>query len=293
MLWRARLNLPDRPGTLATLAQECGDAGINIMGVQVFPGIDTVTDELVLEVPEGLGQVEIAEVVERSGATAVTLHRCTEAALLDQPTLYVQAARAILDQPSRFPEVAARLFDGEADPGPDARLDVMEMTVGDVVVQVRREAPFTAFEHARGAAIAELVSDVLQGAPAAHTASSGRLGEGVRPSYVVRGLSVLALVDGATVGRGLLMDSPEPGARRLELEVDPQWRRRGVASRLLVEVARVAHDHGDDELTLETSAENRAVLPMVLGCGLRCRIRLVGSRLHVRVPVRHLEPSRL
>ena len=38
---------------------------------------------------------------------------------------------------------------------------------------------------------------MLQGAPAAHTASSGRLGEGVRPSYVVRGLSVLALVDGA------------------------------------------------------------------------------------------------
>ena len=36
------------------------------------------------------------------------------------------------------------------------------MTVGDVQVQVRRTAPFTATEHARGAAMADLVSDVLR-----------------------------------------------------------------------------------------------------------------------------------
>ena len=35
------------------------------------------------------------------------------------------------------------------------------MTVGDVQVQVRRTAPFTATEHARGAALADLVTDVL------------------------------------------------------------------------------------------------------------------------------------
>ena len=53
MLWRARLTLPDRPGALATLASECGAAGVNILGLQVFPGIESVTDELVLEVPHG------------------------------------------------------------------------------------------------------------------------------------------------------------------------------------------------------------------------------------------------
>ena len=41
---------------------------------------------------------------------------CTEQALVDQPTRFVQAARMILDQPARFPEIVAHLFDAEADP---------------------------------------------------------------------------------------------------------------------------------------------------------------------------------
>ena len=109
---------------------------------------------------------------------SVSAAPCTEAALTDQPTRYVQAARAILAQPASFPEVVARLFDAEADPA-DVRLapvqDVMDMTVGDVQVQVRRTAPFTATEHARGAAMADLVSDVLErGREAAMSPSAGR-----------------------------------------------------------------------------------------------------------------------
>ena len=46
--------------------------------------------------------------------------RCTEAALTDQPTRYVQAARAIVDRPMSFPEVVARLFDAEAEPPAEA-----------------------------------------------------------------------------------------------------------------------------------------------------------------------------
>ena len=133
MLWRVRLTLPDRPGALATLASECGAAGVNILGLQVFPGIDTVTDELVLEVPGGWDVDDIASLVERAGAHAVVSHPCTEAALVDQPARYVAAARTILAQPARFPEVVAQLFDAEADPietGVDH--DSMEMTVSDV-----------------------------------------------------------------------------------------------------------------------------------------------------------------
>ena len=51
MLWRVRAALPDRPGALAALAQECGKASVNIVGLQVFPGGDRVTDELVLSAP--------------------------------------------------------------------------------------------------------------------------------------------------------------------------------------------------------------------------------------------------
>ena len=47
---------------------------------------------------------------------------------------------------------------------------------------------------------------------------------------------------------------------------------------------------GADELVLVTESDNAAVLPMVLGAGLRGRIRMAGGELTVRVPVRDLRP---
>ena len=94
------------------------------------------------------------------------------------------------------------------------------------------------------------------------------------------------------MGRAVLGDLVAPGCRRLMLEVDPAWRRRGIGSRLLLEGARAAARLGDDELVLMTSADNQAVLPMVLGSGLRGRIRMSGDVLSVRVPLRDLEASR-
>ena len=132
MLWRVRTALPDRPGALAVLAQNCGAAGVNILGLQIFPDMGSVTDELVLRTPADWGSPEIGRLVELSGGRAISSTRCTEAALTDQPTRFVQASRAVLAQPASFPAVVAQLFDAEADPvegeeGPAQ--DVMEMTV--------------------------------------------------------------------------------------------------------------------------------------------------------------------
>ena len=295
MLWRARLRLPDRPGALATLASECGVAGVNILGLQVFPGIDAVTDELVLEVPPGWGGADIADLVERAGAESVVSHPCTEAALVDQPARYVAAARTILAHPARFPEVVARLFDAEAEPLEDGvDHDSMELTVGDVSVQVHRRAPFTASEHARGAGLAELVTDVLdRGREAVASAPPDRrLGTGTTPEVIASSHEVSARVDGTTIGRAVLAEMVSPGARHLHLEVDPAWGRRGIGSRLLLEAARAAAVLGDDELVLVTGADNQAVLPMVLGSGLRGRIRMSGDVLTVRVPLRDLTRAR-
>jgi GNAT superfamily N-acetyltransferase len=298
MLWKARISLPDRPGTLAELARECGESGVNILGLQVFPGIDAVTDELVLEVPDGWTIVDLADLVERAGAGFVGANPCDEAALVDQPARYVRAARTMLVQPARFPEVVARLFDAEPEPldaiGPGAMHDSMDLVVGDVVVQVHRAAPFTATEHARGTALAELVSDVMERSRAAVDAASPgrRLGTGVTPDYVASTHAVSALVQGTLVGRAVLAEATRPGMRRLALEVDPAWRRRGVGVRLLLEAAHVASRLGDEELVLVTRADNQAVLPMVLGAGLRGRIRLSGEELTVRVPLRDLTRPR-
>lgn len=289
------MTMPDRPGALATLAKECGVAGVNILAMQVFPGVESVTDDFVLEVPDHWESGDVGALVERAGAREVASHQCTEQALNDQPSRYVEAARTILAQPARFPEVVAALFDADVDLDQSdgaVPTDVMEMTVSDVSVQVHRVAPFTATEHVRAAAMAGLVSDVLARSEVATPGPGRRLGTGTTPDYVTTSHAVTADVDGTAVGRAVLGDLLAAGSRQLTLEVDPAWRRRGIGSRLLIEGARIAARLGDDELVLMTSADNQAVLPMVLGSGLRGRIRMSGDVLSVRVPLRDLEASR-
>ena len=295
MLWRVRTTLPDRPGALAALAASCGEAGANILGLQIFPGVESVTDELVLRTPGGWGEPEIAELLERSGGHSVSAAPCTEAALMDQPTRYVQAARSILAQPMSFPEVVARLFDAESDPtGSAPAQDVMDMVVGDVQVQVRRTAPFTATEHARGSAMAELVSDVLERSRGVvASGSSRRVGAGANPDFVVARDTVTAVVDEASVG--LAEVGPRGDAEDVwpvSLRVDPGWQRRGIGTRLLVDAARLASGLGAAEIVLTTRPDNQAVLPMVMAAGLRGRIRMAADTLTVRIPVRDLKPHR-
>lgn len=280
MLWRVRTNLPDRPGALALLAERCGLADINILGLQIFPGVAAVTDELVLRAPEEWTPERLVRLVEEAGGTAVSVLRASEAALSDQPTRYVQAARELVARPESFPDVVGRLFDATGEG------DLMELAVGDVQVQLRRATAFTATEHARGAAMAALVSEVLARAP-----QPVRPPADGSPAYVVDGDTVSAVVDGVVVGSAVLGAAAD-GAVPLDLEVTQDWRRRGVGTRLLLDAGRVAQERGADEVVLAAAADNQAVLPMVLAAGLRGRIRLAGDRLTVRVPVRELRPLR-
>ena len=292
MLWRVRTTLADRPGALAGLATACGSAGVNILGLQVFPGIDRVTDELVLRAPDGWDLTRLAGLVERAGGTRVSVLPCTEAALSDQPTRYVLAARSILSEPASFPDVVAKLFDAETDTsGADltAVMDSMDLEIGDVVVQLRRTAPFTAAEHARGTALAELVADVLAAAAVTEAPEPQDLSGGQDPVFEVDEGEVRAAVRGVVVGRATwLVDAAH--AWHVELAVDPAWRRRGIGSRLLLETARAARSAEADEIVVRTTADNPAVLPLVLGTGLRGRIRMGSDDLTVWIPVRRLQP---
>ncbi len=163
----------------------------------------------------------------------------------------------------------------------------MELTVGDVQVQLRRETPFTATEHARGAAMAALVTEVLTRAPReVRPAADGSL------SYTVGDDRVSAVVDGVVVGSATLAPPTPEGAVPVDLEVLLDFRRRGVGTRLLLDAGRLARERGADELVLVTEADNPAVLPLVLSAGLRGRIRMAGDQLTVRVPVRELRPVR-
>jgi ribosomal protein S18 acetylase RimI-like enzyme len=160
---------------------------------------------------------------------------------------------------------------------------------------VRRAAAFTATEHARGAAMAALVTDVLARAasPGIRGEASGRrVGGGAPPAYAVEGDSVAARIDDVVVGRATLQATEEPGVLAIGLGVDPAWQRRGIGSRLLVDAARLALAKGADEILLTTRSDNQAALPMVLAAGLRGRIRMAGDQLTVRIAVRELKPLR-
>ncbi|QBR92149.1 GNAT family N-acetyltransferase [Nocardioides euryhalodurans] len=290
MLWRVRTTLHDRPGALADLASGCGRAGVNILGLQIFPGVDRVTDELVLRTPEGWGLGDLVALVESAGGTSVSALPCTEAALGDQPTRYVVAARSILEAPASFPDVAARLFDAEPDAAGEG--DLMDLEVDDVSVQLRRTAAFTGTELARGAALAALVTEVLHQRHAPRRDPDAV--EESATTYVVAVGRVSALVDGAPVGDASWhrVEGEEPAACRLELAVDPAWRRRGIGSGLLREAALAAFAEGVEELVVRTAADNQAVLPLVLGTGMRGRIRMAADELTVRIPIRQLSGAR-
>lgn len=283
MLWRVRAGLPDRPGALAELAAACGRAGVNIQTVQVFPGDATVTDELVLQVPQGWTQERLRELVDGAGGETVSAVPVTTAALEDQPTRYVQAVRAIVAQPATFPDVAAHLFDADVAPS-TGHEDVLEMTVGgSATIQIRRDTPFTATERDRAAALAELVGEVLdaQAAPAPHQPGTGD------PDFVTTGAVVSALADGKVAGRAEYTpagDGPWP----VDLWVDPAWHRRGVGTRLLADVARAARSAGAEEIVLTAPSDTKAVLPMVLAAGMRGRIRMAGDTLTVRIAITDL-----
>jgi len=169
VLWRLRTTLSDRPGALAALAARCGEQGVNILALQIFPGLDGVTDELVLRAPDKWRMPQVAELVEGAGGRRVTLSPCTEHALVDGPTRYLQAARLLLARPDDLGEILAGLLDAEVTSAGALDLssvqDVIELDVAGQPVAVRRTAPFTPTERARAAAFAELAAD-LPTAPA-------------------------------------------------------------------------------------------------------------------------------
>ncbi|WP_322921197.1 GNAT family N-acetyltransferase [Nocardioides renjunii] len=289
MLWRVRTTLADRPGALAELAAACGDAGVNILGLHVFPGVDRVTDELVLRTPGDWDLADLAGLVERAGGSRVSVLPCTEAALSDQPTRYVLAARSILAEPTTFPDVVAQLFDAEAQPAEsdlDPALGGMDLEIGEVLVQLRRTAPFTAAEHARGTALAELVTDVLAAARSSSRSADVPVQHGP-PTFDASPGAVRAWVGEVVVGSAT-WEVDEASAWHLDLRVDPVWRRQGIGSRLLLEAARAARAGGASEIVVRTAADNPAVLPLVLGTNLRGRIRMGSDELTVRIPVRQL-----
>jgi GNAT superfamily N-acetyltransferase len=199
MFYRVRASLHERPGALALLAARCGEAGLNILGLQIFPDLGRVTDELVISAPEDWTATAVSDLVSGAGGDEVSVEPCTTHDLLDQPTRWLAAAQDVVADPELLPAMLEKLLG----PHPEK---------------------WSATEHARAEALRSLAQDV--GAPQRSDTVE----------YDETGSGVLARIGGHVVGAAAFAEERDltvevaPAWRRLGIGTGLLTRAVGLAA---------------------------------------------------------------
>jgi GNAT superfamily N-acetyltransferase/alkylhydroperoxidase family enzyme len=226
-LWRVHVELEDRPGRLGELATAVGEAGCNIISLHVVgePADDgSVTDELLVRVPEPVDPGGLVTAVEAAGIPCTLLVRADATELADAATTALALARMVAADPGSAPRAVAtmlraRLVD-PADVGPTTHTHLHSLRVGAQQLHLGRAWPFTATELSRAAALLELAAQLALRPPA-------------RASHEHRGL---LLRDGSEVRLRDATASDGPLVAALHARCSPQTRR----SRFLSPTPRLA-----------------------------------------------------
>lgn len=328
MLWRVRTTLLDRPGILADIALACGRAGVNILGLQVFPTRPHVTDELVVSGPDGWTDVMIAELFTTAGGTDVSATRVSDASLTDAPTRYLRGVHEVLEEGRDVTEVLHELLETEPP-------DVADYTGHDTLALKRRDGTelvvsravaFTDVERARAQALLSLVNDagadVPLLAPSARDAVPVVRQAGLSDIEAVSALhercSIETLYERYQVP--LKMPMTTRMARRLvvptdgvalvvqvgrdvvghgvleqvdetwtfQLIVEDAWQRQGLGTRLMKLAAGHAKQQGATRLTFVTAGSNDRLLRAVGRAGFVARVERHDGNVHITVPLREV-----
>ena len=243
MFYRVRASLHERPGALALLAARCGDAGLNILGLQIFPDLGRVTDELVISAPEDWTAKAVADLVSGAGGDEVSVEPCTTHDLIDQPTRWLAAAQDVVADPELLPALLDKLLG----PHPEK---------------------WSATEHSR----AEALRSLAQGVGASGPQHSDSV------EYDETGNGVLARIGGHVVGAASF-----DGEHDLTVEVAPAWRRLGIGTALLTHAVTLAASGGIDELVLAAPAGDEGFVTWLLHAGVRARMKSVDGMVQARV----------
>ncbi len=330
MKWRVRTTMPDRPGVLAAVASACGDAGLNIVSMQVFPTSPRVTDELVVQAPPGWDDLQVAALFERAGGEDVVVVRLGEDSLADPTTSYLDAIRQVLDEGRPVEDVLGSLLGTEPPDVADySGHDVLDLTRRNgTTLRISRAFPFTPVERARAQALVSLLGDA--GADVPLIAPSALSDAPLVRETSLADIDAVAALHGrcsvATLYRRyetpLRMPVATRFARRLVLPeagiglavqvgldlvghgvlekadegwtlqmlVEDAWQGRGLGTLLLKYAAGRAKASGADQLTLLSGRGNDTLLRTVGNAGFVARVERHEGRVHVTVPLRSVRP---
>jgi len=259
MFFRVRASLTERPGALALLATRCGEAGLNILGLQIFPDLGRVTDEMVLSTPESWTARAVAELVSGAGGDEVSVEPCATHDLIDQPTRWLTAAYDVVADPALLPAVLDKLLG----PHPEK---------------------WSATEHSRAAALCSLAQPMTESVDQRATPAGSAPVE-----YDETAGGVVARIGGHVVGAAAFAPTER---RELTIEVAPAWRRFGIGTQLLTRSASQAAAAGADEIVLVAPAEDEGNVSMVRSAGLRARIKVSEGMLQATIVVTGVHRSR-
>lgn len=250
MFFRIRTRLPDTAGALATLAGSLAETEVNILALQIYPDLGTVTDDLVVEAPDALSPSRLIELVESTGGSEVTVTVCSEHELQDQPTQWLAAVRRLVDDPSRVQAELTALLGPRLSLSPTEQ--VRAAVLGDIATAIG--APATPLP----------TKDAVVAYDETTTGVRARVGVGVI---------------GSAEFTQLFPARPAEGT----LEVAPAWRRMGIGGQLLRRLCALASNAGAEELVLVASADERGAAALLAATGMRGRIRLTPNGLHVHL----------
>src|SRR4051812_47525935 len=248
-LWRVHVQLEDRPGRLGELATAVGAAGCNIISLHVVgePADDgSITDELLVKVPESADPATLVEAVEGAEIPCTLLVRADATELSDAATTALALARLVAADPGSAPGAVAtmlraRLVDPSAEHD-DGHTHVIR--VGAQHLWLGRSWPFTATELSRAAALLELATQLAT------------------PARAVPPDRILLLRDGSEVRMRPAADGDAPLVAALHARCAPHSRR----SRFLSPTRQLAA--GELEALLGVGSEyGRAVLAVTADGG--------------------------
>jgi GNAT superfamily N-acetyltransferase len=223
---------------------------VNILALQIYPDLGTVTDDLVVQVPESCSPNTLIDLVESAGCSEVTISVCSEHELQDQPTQWLAAVRRLIDDPSRVQAELTGLLGRRATLSPTEQV---------------RAAALTDIANAMGTPVTPLPTrEAVVAYDETATGVRARVGSGVI---------------GSADFTQLFPARPAEGT----LEVAPAWRRMGIGSQLLRRLCALAADAGADELVLVAPADESGAAALLAATGMRGRIRLTSTGLHVHL----------